>query len=229
MIQTSVVCAPMLRDVPLRTVSDFIRERARGRPGDTALIDAVTDARCTYGALDHLIGRCAAGLAANGFAPGDTLVIVAPNSPEWPIAALGALSAGGVISAANPAHGADELARQMCETGARFAFTVPPFLITVREAAAQAGSVTIIVLGEAEGTVSFASLLASREPEPVLELDPDALAALPYSSGTAGVAKGVILTHRTIVWNLCQTIQAFPMTKADVVLAVLPMFHTFGW
>jgi acyl-CoA synthetase (AMP-forming)/AMP-acid ligase II len=77
--------------------------------------------------------------------------------------------------------------------------------------------------------MSFASLLASREPEPVLALDPDALAALPYSSGSVGAAKGVILTHRTIVSNLCQTIQAFPMTKADVVLAVLPMFHIFGF
>ena len=83
MLQTSIVCGPpMLRDVPSTTVSDFIRERARGRPGDVALINGVNDSRYTYGALDHLIGRCAAGLAANGFAPGDTLLIVAPNSPE---------------------------------------------------------------------------------------------------------------------------------------------------
>ena len=117
----------------------------------------------------------------------------------------------------------------MRETGPRFAFTALPFLMIVREAAAQVGGLTLIVLEEGANHLSFASVLVSREPEPVVTIDLDARAAILYSSGTAGVAKGVILTHRAMLWNLCQITQAVPMKRGDVMLAVLPMFRIFGF
>lgn len=226
----SIVEGPeLVGTVPSLTVPQFIRERARQRPDAVALCEAVGGRGYTYGELDHLIGRFAAGLAAQGFGPGDTLVMFLPNLPEWPIAALGAMAAGGVVSGANPMYGAADLAHQMRDANARFVMTIPPFLATVREAAAAAGCGTLILLGEAEGTVSFASLLANADPEPIVSPDPDALAALPYSSGTTGMAKGVVLTHRTIVSNVCQFNQILPMPEGAPVLALLPMFHIFGF
>ena len=225
-----IVEGPSLsREVPSTTVSQLIRDQARRCPQRVALIEASSGRDLTYAALDRLIGRFAAGLAANGFKPGDTLLMVAPNLPEWPIAALGALAAGGVVSGANPMCDADALAHQMSDANARFAFTIPPFLDIVREAAAKAGCNNVILLGEAESTLSFAALLACQDPEPTPVRDADALAALPYSSGTTGLPKGVVLPHRNLVSNVCQFMQARPTDETAVVLAVLPMFHIYGF
>lgn len=216
-------------EIPSVTLPQFIRERARQHPDDVALVDAASGRSITYGALDHLTGHCAAGLAAQGFKPGDILIIFAPNSPEWPIAALGAMAAGGVVCGVNPMYLAADLAHQMRDSGARFVLTIPPLLVTVREAAAQTGCKTVMVFGEAAGVLSFATLLACQYPEPVLPQDPDALAALPCSSGTTGLPKGVMLTHRMLVSNIMQMLQVLPIPADSVTLAFLPMFHIFGF
>jgi acyl-CoA synthetase (AMP-forming)/AMP-acid ligase II len=218
----------LVTDIPFVTVPQLVRDRARRHPEKLALVDATSGRSYTYGEVDHLIGRCAAGLMARGFKAGDTLLMFAPNLPEWPIAALGAMAAGGVVSGANPMYNTADLAGQMRDAGARFVFTIPLFLATVREAAAAAGCHTVIVLGDAEGTVSFASLLACTNPEPAMVSDPDALAALPYSSGTTGLPKGVMLTHRNMVSNVHQVYQVVAPPERMTLLAYLPMFHIYG-
>src|SRR5450631_2738143 len=214
--------------IPAVTVPQLVRDQARRNPGARALIDGPSGRIYTYGELDHSIGRFAAGLAANGFRPGDTLLMFAPNLPEWPIAALGAMAAGGVVSGANPMYNAADLAHQMRDSNARFVFTVPSFLATVREAAAAAGCEKVIVPGWAEGALEFGSLLACTDPEPVVVCDPDSLAALPYSSGTTGLAKGVMLTHKNLVANVAQTLGAIPSASDERLIAALPFFHIYG-
>jgi acyl-CoA synthetase (AMP-forming)/AMP-acid ligase II len=152
-----------------------------------------------------------------------------PNLIEWPIVALGALAAGGVVSGANPGYSAADLAHQIQDSGARFIFTVPELLSCAREASAQTDCKTIIVLGDVPDSVSYASIIASQDPEPVVAVDANALAALPYSSGTTGLPKGVMLTHANLVSNVCQTLQAVPAKDMGVGLAVLPMFHIYGF
>ena len=215
--------------LPSVTLPQLIRERARQYPNDIALVDAASGRSTTYGEVDTLIGRCAAGLAAQGFKPGDVLVIFAPNSIDWPIAALGAMAAGGVVSGANPMYLAADLAHQMRNSGARFALTIAPLLATVKDAAAQAGCHKIMVFDEAEGCVSFSALLACTDAEPAVPHNPDALAALPCSSGTTGLPKGVMVTHRTLIANITQFEQAFPTPQGSAVLAFLPMFHIYGF
>lgn len=226
----SFIEGPTLVDtVPPLNLPEFIRARARLCVHDVALVDADSGRQFTYGTLDQLIGRCAAGWAAHGLKAGDVLVMFAPNSIEWPIAALGAMSAGGVVSGANPGYAAHDLARQMRDASARYVFTVPALLATVREAVAQAGDVSIVLLGEAHGVIDFASLLACRDTEPARSVGPDSLAALPYSSGTTGMAKGVMLSHRALVSNVCQYTQVWPTPPGAVMLAFLPMFHITGF
>jgi acyl-CoA synthetase (AMP-forming)/AMP-acid ligase II len=230
----SIVESPLPAvEVPAMTLPRYIREQARGRADKTALVDAGSGRSLTYRELDRQIGRFAAGLAAAGFGPGDTLLLFAPNMPEWPVAALGALAAGGRVSGANPQYGAADLARQIKDAGARFVFTIAPLLTTVREAAPAAAGVRIIVAGGAVANTDLAyeTVLASTDPEPAIAEDPDALAALPYSSGTTGLQKGVMLTHRTMLSNLLQYNTAtFEPGVAErmVTLALLPMFHIFG-
>ncbi|MBL6749299.1 MAG: AMP-binding protein [Nevskia sp.] len=220
---------PLAAPIPAVTVAEFIRAQARRRPQRTALVDAASGRRYRYGELDALIGRFAAGLAANGFRPGDTLLMFAPNMPEWPVAALGAIAAGGAVSGANPAYGAADLAHQARDCGARFIFTTPAGLAVAREAAESSGCEHLIVAGAAQGALGFDALAACAEPEPAATADADALAALPYSSGTTGLSKGVMLSHRTLVANVCQYMQAVPLAETAVVLAVLPMFHIYGF
>jgi acyl-CoA synthetase (AMP-forming)/AMP-acid ligase II len=229
----SIVESPVpMIEVPAMTLPRFIREQARSREDKVAIVDAVSGRSLRYGELDRHIGRFAAGLAAHGFKPGDTLLMFAPNMPEWPVAALGALAAGGMVSGANPQYGAADLARQLRDARARFVFTIAPLLATVREAAAAAGGVTVIVPGDGAADIAYETLLASTGPEPAIPEDPDALATLPYSSGTTGLQKGVMLSHRTVLSNLLQYNTAtFEPGVAErmVTLALLPMFHIYGF
>src|SRR5450631_4086096 len=104
-VRSYIVEGPRLAAaVPSVTVPQLVRDRARGHPDDVAMIDGSNGRTTTYGELDRSIGRFAAGLAANGFRPGDALLMFAPNMPEWPIAALGAMAAGGVVTGANPLY-----------------------------------------------------------------------------------------------------------------------------
>ena len=218
----------LLTNVPFVTLPELIRQRARERPAKTALIEAASGRSYSYGELDYLIGRFAAGLAGQGFGQGDTLVMFLPNVPEWPIAALGAMSAGGIVSGANSMSTASELAFQLRDANARFVVTIPQFLPTVYEAASDAGEVTTIVFGEAPKALTFASLLTCAGAEPVLSFRAQSLAALPYSSGTSGLPKGVMLTHENIVSNVFQFSQAAGWPDTAISLAFLPMFHIYG-
>jgi len=212
-----------------QSVPRFVRERARRHSAAVAMVDGPSGRSYTYGDLDHLIGRCAAGLAAQGFSPGDTLLLFSPNSPEWVIAALGAMAAGGRVSGANPTYTVAELAQQMSDANTHFAFTIPPLLDTVRDAASQSSCERLIVFGAADGVLGFDTLLACEDAEPVVPDDPDSIALLPYSSGTTGIPKGVMLTHRAILSNVHQINQASGWPEALTMLAFLPMFHAMGF
>jgi acyl-CoA synthetase (AMP-forming)/AMP-acid ligase II len=129
----------------------------------------------------------------------------------------------------NPLYTVDDVTHQLEDSRARFIVTVPPFLETARAAAARAGVEEVFVFGEAEGATPFASLLATDAPAPQVEIDPaNDLVTLPYSSGTTGLPKGVMLTHRNLVANLCQTAGVHETEDDDVVVAVLPFFHIYG-
>jgi acyl-CoA synthetase (AMP-forming)/AMP-acid ligase II len=185
-----------------------------------ALVDGVTGRGLTYGALADGPERIAAGLAARGFGRGDVLATNAPNAPEWPLPVLGALAAGGTVTTANPLYTADELATQLADARARILVTAAPFVATAREAAARAGTEEVVVLGE--------TALHGDGPPPEPAGDPDDVALLLYSSGTTGVPKGVMLTHRQVAANVAQMQAVLPAREGDVVLAVAPFFRALG-
>jgi len=215
--------------IPALTVPELIRRAARTAPAKTAIIDATSGRRESYGELEQKIARMAAGLAALGLRPGDALLLFMPNQPEWLIAGLGALAAGAVLSGANFHYGATELAHQLHAVEARFVATTPALLPTVRQAAGPHSRLTILLTGEAPGTVNLDSLLTGEAPDCSVATSPDARAALPFSSGTSGLPKGVILTHRTLVANITQIRAAQPPPESLVWLAYLPMFHIYGF
>jgi acyl-CoA synthetase (AMP-forming)/AMP-acid ligase II len=171
----------------------------------------------------------AAGLAARGFGSGDVLALYLPNLPEYAVAFHGAASAGGMCTTVNPLYTADELAHQLEDCGARLLLTVPPFLEAAREAAERTAVDDVIVVGEANGATPLAELLGDPAEAPDVEIDPATdLAVLPYSSGTTGLPKGVMLTHANLVANLCQIQASFPIDPEDTLIGVLPFFHIYG-
>jgi len=217
-------------DVPDLTLPAFVLQDAAARGDKPAFIDGGTGRVLTFAQLADGAERVAAGLAARGFGRGDVCGILSPNLPEFPVAFHGVVRSGGTATTMNPVSSAQEIAHQLADSQARFLVTVPDLLATAREAAAQAGVEEVFVVGEAEGATPFADLLAAGGPPPNLDgLDPaTALAALPYSSGTTGLPKGVMLTHRNLVANLVQLDAVDDASPDDVLIGVLPFFHIYG-
>ncbi|MFI6154400.1 4-coumarate--CoA ligase family protein [Kitasatospora sp. NPDC051170] len=209
--------------------------RDAARHGDRpALVDGVTGEGVGYARLVEAVERVAVGLAAAGVRQGDVLALFSPNSTAYPMAFYGATRAGATVtpvpSLATPA----ELAGQLGDAGARWLVTVTPLLPTAARAAellAERGRplAGTIVLDGAEGHLSLADLLAAPGPAPELAVDPARdVAVLPYSSGTTGLPKGVMLTHRSIATNLAQCDALYRPAEGERILAVLPFFHIYG-
>jgi acyl-CoA synthetase (AMP-forming)/AMP-acid ligase II len=216
-------------DIPNVPLSDFVLARASGLGDKPALIDAPTGRTITYAQLAESVRAVAAGLAERGFGKGDIFAHYAPNLPEYAVAFHAVASVGGVNTTANPLLTADELAAQLRDCGARLLVTVPDQLEKATAAAERAGVEDIFVYGEASGATPFASLLQTGGEPPEVAIDPaEDVVALPYSSGTTGLPKGVMLTHRNLGANICQTIAHQRLREDERVIAVLPFFHIYG-
>jgi acyl-CoA synthetase (AMP-forming)/AMP-acid ligase II len=216
-------------EIPDTDVTSFVLEDAGERADKAALIDGPTGRELSYGALLDAVRGLAAGLAGRGFGNGDVLGVYMPNLPEYAVAFHGAAAAGGKATTVNPLYTASELAFQLEDSGARLLITVPPFMEAASEAAERVGIEDVYVVGEAPGATPFTELIGDPAEAPEVEIDPSTdLAVLPYSSGTTGLPKGVMLTHRNLVANLCQLELAFPFADDDVLIGALPFFHSYG-
>ncbi len=219
--------------IPDVSLPALVLADAATRADKPALIDGPSGRTITYGQLAGGARLVAGGLAARGFKRGDVFAIYCPNLPEYAVAFYGVQLAGGVNTTVNPLYTVDELAFQLNDAGASSLLTIPPFLDKALQAAAKSGVNEVFVLGEGEGegegAVPFADLLRSGQQPPDVAIDPRAdLAALPYSSGTTGLPKGVMLTHHNLVANLCQCQPVLGAVSDDVLIAVLPFFHIYG-
>jgi acyl-CoA synthetase (AMP-forming)/AMP-acid ligase II len=222
-------------EIPDMTFTDFVLERAGERGNKAALIDGPSGRTITYPELVESVRGLAAGLAERGFSKGDVFAHCAPNLPEYAIAFHGVATAGGVNTTANPLLTEDELAKQLIDSRARLLVTVPELLEKATAAARRSRVEEIFVYGEAAGATPFASLVRAGGEPPRVAIDPAGdLIALPYSSGTTGLHKGVMLTHRNLVANIAQCAHpdATPKNEAELAaeraIAVLPFFHIYG-
>jgi acyl-CoA synthetase (AMP-forming)/AMP-acid ligase II len=215
--------------IPPVTVPDFVLAQAERFGEHPAFIDAATDRSLSFAELARGVPRLAAGLASRGFRPGDVFAILAPNVIEYPLAYLGAARAGGTVSTLNPLATEDEATALLREAGARYLLTVPSLLDKAIAAAKRAGVEEVLVLGDAPGATPFAALFSSG-PVPTLAIDPARdLVSLPFSSGTSGRPKGVMLTHSNLLAQVL-AIDAVARVPAggERVMVVLPYFHIYG-
>ncbi|MFJ5968091.1 4-coumarate--CoA ligase family protein [Streptomyces sp. NPDC093060] len=195
-----------------------------------ALVDGTDGTTLTYEQVNRFHRRLAAALADAGVRKGDVLALHSPNTIAFPTAFYAATRAGASVTTVHPLATPEEFAKQLDDSGARWIITVSPLLESARRAAELAGGIReIFVCDNAPGHRSLIDMLASAAPEPEIDFDPaEDVAALPYSSGTTGVPKGVMLTHRQIATNLAQLEPPVPTGPGDRILAVLPFFHIYG-
>ncbi|MFG2354376.1 4-coumarate--CoA ligase family protein [Streptomyces sp. NPDC048521] len=211
-----------------------IHEAVLGRAAEfgaqPALIDGTDGTTLTYEQVDRFHRRVAAAFAEAGVRKGDVLALHSPNTIAFPTAFYAATRAGATVTTVHPLATPEEFAKQLGDSAARWIVTVSPLLESARRAAELAGGVReIFVCDSAPGHRSLIDLLATTAPEPRVAIDPaQDIAALPYSSGTTGTPKGVMLTHRQIATNLAQLDPAVPAGPGDRILAVLPFFHIYG-
>ena len=193
-----------------------------------AIIDGPTGRSMTFSQLGDAIRRFAGGLQARGFGQGDTFAIVSPNIPEYAVVFHGTCLAGGTVTTVNPTYNAEEIAYQFNDAKATHAVTIGMFLDNVKQAAENSGVTDIFTFDPVEGATWIAELIGEPFTGEV-ELNPaDDVAVLPYSSGTTGLPKGVMLTHRNLVANVMQVQPGVDMADDEVVIAVLPFFHIYG-
>ncbi len=215
-------------------LQQLLQRTTRRLPNKVAVIDG--QRRFTYQQLDTYSDRLAAALATLGVAKGDRVGLLAPNCVEFVIAFYGILKAGAVACTVNSGYHEREIAHQLCDSGVE--------LLIVHQALRQVAELArsevpelkrLIAISETSDEVaSFWDLIehAPQIPVPVVIAPTEDLAVLPYSSGTTGLPKGVMLTHFNLTSNIRQFLEhgeeAKSFREEDVILVHLPLFHIYG-
>ncbi|CAN5281446.1 4-coumarate--CoA ligase family protein [soil metagenome] len=214
-------------EIPDTPLTEYVLARAAELGDKPALIDGPTGRTLTYAQLAAAIASLAGGLAERGFGPGSTLALMAPNIPEYAVIFHAVAMTGGAITTINPTYTAGEVHHQLVDAGATYLITIELFLQTARQAAEGTGITEIHVIGDVEGERSLTELFGQPLSEQV-PVGGDALVVLPYSSGTTGLSKGVMLSHRNLVANIAQVVGAADLSDDESFIAVLPFFHIYG-
>jgi long-chain acyl-CoA synthetase len=235
----------------------FLDSAARHHPRNRAIV--FYDHVLTYRELNDAVNRFANALIDLGVKKGDRVALLLPNSPQMLIAYYGALKAGAVVVSMSPLFSAEELAQQIGDSGAETIVTLSLFHNLIRKVKPNTPLERVIVtnikeyfsplrralftivrdareghridLRDEENTCAWQDLLArASNASPSVEIAPDDLALIQYSSGTTDLPKGVTLTHANIVANTVQV--RHWMTDIDegeeIVLGVLPFSHSYG-
>ncbi|MEW6244438.1 MAG: long-chain fatty acid--CoA ligase [Bacillota bacterium] len=212
----------------------------------------------TYEQLNRMADAFAAALVNMGVKKGDRVCIYLPNCPQFPIAYFGALKAGAVVVPTNPLYVERELQHQVCNSGAETIITLTLFYPRVRNIKTQTPLKNVIVTNIKEyfppvlkalftlakekkeghrvkvepGVYEFSRLMREFDGRPYDKpaVDPDDVACLLYTGGTTGVPKGAVLRHSNLLSNAIATRHWLNDIKEgeEVVLSVLPFFHSYG-
>jgi acyl-CoA synthetase (AMP-forming)/AMP-acid ligase II len=221
--------------IPLESLTFPLRRAAASFPETKAVIAPEAGGReASYRWLEDHSSILAASLERLGVAPGDRVGLWLKNSLEYILSFYGILKAGGVVVPISTHYRSREVWHQLKTTAAKGLIAQAGLLDTLEGLTAGRKELGFLVAEGQEnplpGAVSFSSLLQGpKGPDRSLDLDPqEALAVLPFSSGTTGLPKGVMLTHHNLLSNLFQVVQAHGVHEDDLFINQLPFFHIYG-
>ena len=213
-------------------VHDVILSSCRRNAHKTAIVDASCGRRLTYAEYGDTVERLARGLIGAGLKPGEVAAIFLANSWEFCVSFHAIQLAGAIPTPLNPTYREREVRYQLENSGAVILITDGPHIDGVNLCGLpnlrRVHSTRLL----SAGTEPFSNLLqpaSAALPGPQRSTQ-ETLAALPYSSGTTGLPKGVMLTHHNLVANIFQLLGAYPndLTPTDNVLCLLPLYHIYG-
>ncbi len=211
-----------------QSITQRVFEGLVDRPDEIVLTDGITGNTLTAGELINSIKDFAGGLTKRGLGKGHVIAVMAPNSPEFYTVFHGAAWAGAIITTINPTYTENEIRHQLNDASAEILITIPALLEVAQAAIRDTGVSEVVVIGTADGATPLSDLMGAPLPEQT-PVDPkNDVVVLPYSSGTTGLPKGVMLTHENLVKNVDQFLAFGIVEVGDDAPAFLPFFHIFG-
>ncbi|GAA3543240.1 long-chain fatty acid--CoA ligase [Amycolatopsis ultiminotia] len=211
-----------------RSVAAVLADTAAQRPNHSAVI--YESEHFTYGWLWEQARRYASVLRANGVRPGDRVALLLVDTPQFPVVYFGVLAAGAVAIPLNVMSTASEIEHVLTDADARFLVCANTLLAQAREAAGSLATVLFTVGPGPAGTVDLENAAPDAAPiDDWAAREPDDVAVVFYTSGTTGTPKGVMLTHRNILYNVDGMVATpYAFRSSDVLLGCLPLSHGFG-
>lgn len=197
-----------------------VLEHARRSPERLAL--TFEGEHYTYGRLARMIAGYAGALRGYGIVPGDHIALFRGNSPDFLAAYLGTHLAGGTVVLVNPQYRQGELLHILADAAVRLCWTEPALRSEIERVRAELPELERIVDVPAEPAAELPDSTTFPLPQP------DATAAIAYTSGTTGRSKGALLLHRNQTANISAVCAAWSWTAADHLLLTLPLFHVHG-
>jgi long-chain acyl-CoA synthetase len=212
---------------------EMLSRPASLHPGREAVV--FQDTRLTFGDLDRRVNALAHALQGLGIGRGDRVSLFMTNRPEYVVSFFALARLGAVPSPMNPAYREREVAYQLADTEAVAVIVQRDLVPLVRAVRRETPRLAhVIVVGPGVPAPADALRLddlvaaAPTTPPPSFDVRGDDLLVLPYSSGTTGLPKGVLLSHRAFVCNNIQFIAASQITGDDRVLIFVPLYHIYG-
>jgi acyl-CoA synthetase (AMP-forming)/AMP-acid ligase II len=214
-------------DIPDVPITQFVMQKCSELPDHPAIIDGATGEMLSYAQLQSRSKALAGGLLNNGFNPGSVLALVAPNCPDYAVVFHAAALCAGTVTTVNPTYGPEEIKQQLIDSGATLAISHSSCLQTVAQAIEGTSVKELVSLQASDSYRCIDDLLGEEKDQVTVDTRNHAV-VLPYSSGTTGLPKGVMLSHHNLVANLVQVNAALNYEADECALAVLPFFHIYG-
>ena len=219
-------------DIPEIPFSEMLWESAQRFPEKIAVI--YQGQKISYRELDGLVNSFANGLTTLGVKKGDRVALYMTNRPEYLISVYAVARLGAVFTPMNPTYKEEEVAHQLQDAEVSVVVVQDSLYTRIKSARRQVKSLkSVVIVGEQseDGDPLFLDLVrqsSPKHPPPVQISWSGDVVALPYSSGTTGLPKGVMLTHQNLVANAIQFISSGRITERDSVLLFLPFYHIYG-
>jgi long-chain acyl-CoA synthetase len=243
-------------DLPQATIPDFLRDTAARYPDRIAY--AYYGRHITYREIDRLSSQFANRLIEHGLKPGEPVIVILANVPQFPIVHYGIMKAGGVVAALSPLLVEREISQLAADSGARIIVTLDRAWDRVGPMVERKEIDVAIVTGPhdelptmkrllypfkfrkemikiahepSKGVYQFRKFMkGASDKQPTVTISPDDMAAFQYTGGTTGLPKAAVLTHRNMTSNAIQIRHWVRELKdgEETILAILPFFHSYG-